>query len=132
MLTTQFTQVKETCLYFEDLEIARNFYHEKLGLPIISFVEHKHIFLRAGTSVLLCFNPSSSAVKTSPPAHYSSGKYHLALEVEADSYETAKKEVAAMGITITDEVTWQNGQKSFYFEDPIGNVIEIVPKGIWD
>lgn len=33
MLTTRFTQVKETCLYFADLELARHFYHEKLGLP---------------------------------------------------------------------------------------------------
>jgi hypothetical protein len=37
-----------------------------------------------------------------------------------------------MDIAVIDEVTWENGQKSFYFNDPIGNVLEIVPKGIWD
>jgi catechol 2,3-dioxygenase-like lactoylglutathione lyase family enzyme len=132
MLTTQFTQVKETCLYFADLELARHFYHEKLGLPIISFVENKHVFFRTGSSVLLCFNPNSSSLKKSPPAHYSSGKYHFALEVEANIYERAKKEIESMDIAVIDEVTWENGQKSFYFNDPIGNVLEIVPKGIWD
>lgn len=132
MLTTQFTQVKETCLYFEDLEQAHHFYHDKLGLPVISFVEDKHIFFRAGTSVLLCFNLNSSSMKKSPPAHYSSGKYHFALEVEANDYQSTKQEIELNNIEVIDEVTWGNGQKSFYFNDPIGNVLEIVPKGIWD
>jgi hypothetical protein len=54
------------------------------------------------------------------------------LEVEANNYERAKKEIESMDIAVIDEVTWENGQKSFYFNDPIGNVLEIVPKGIWD
>lgn len=132
MLTIQFTQVKETCLYFEDLELAHQFYHDKLGLPVISFVEDKHVFFRAGTSVLLCFNPNNSSVKKSPPAHYSNGKYHFALEVEANDYQSAKQEIELKNIEVIDEVTWDNGQKSFYFNDPIGNILEIVPKGIWD
>jgi catechol 2,3-dioxygenase-like lactoylglutathione lyase family enzyme len=58
-----FRQIKETCIYFRDLELARSFYHEKLGLPIICYVETKHIFFRAGTSVLLCFNPDDSTLR---------------------------------------------------------------------
>lgn len=67
-------KIKETCLYLKDLEQARSFYHEVLGLPVISYVEEKHIFFRVGTSVLLCFNPEDSKAKTSPPAHYGGGK----------------------------------------------------------
>ena len=26
-------QIKETCIYFHDLELAKEFYHAKLGLP---------------------------------------------------------------------------------------------------
>src|SRR5215218_5612952 len=74
----KFIQIKETCIYFRDLALARSFYHEKLGLPIISFVPGKHIFFRAGSSVLLCFNPDDSRAKTSPPPHFSEGKYHFA------------------------------------------------------
>jgi catechol-2,3-dioxygenase len=34
---------------------------------------------------------------------------------------------------ITDTVIWKSGTESFYFEDPAGNVLEVVPdKGIWD
>ncbi len=71
-------------------------------------------------------------MKKSPPAHYSSGKYHFALEVEANDYQSTKQEIELNNIEVIDEVTWGNGQKSFYFNDPIGNVLEIVPKGIWD
>jgi catechol 2,3-dioxygenase-like lactoylglutathione lyase family enzyme len=125
------TQIKETCLYFHDLEIAREFYGERLGLPVINYLKDKHIFFRAGNSVLLCFNPEDSKIKKSPPAHYGEGRYHLAFEVKATEYEAHKNELKAKRITITEEVKWPTGQESFYFEDPAGNVLEIVPEGIW-
>jgi catechol 2,3-dioxygenase-like lactoylglutathione lyase family enzyme len=129
----EFLQIKETCLYFNDLEKARIFYHEVLGLPLIHYLPEKHLFLRAGKSVLLLFNPADSVQKTSPPAHYGGGKQHFAFEVNAKSYEASKIEVAGKGIAIIDEITWKSGKKSFYFNDPEGNVLEILPEeGIWD
>lgn len=127
-----FKQIKETCIYSQDLSAAREFYHNLLGLPVIGEVAGKHIFFRAGSSVLLCFNPDDSRQKQSPPAHFSEGKYHFALEVNAEDYEEHKTEIQKRGITIIDKVVWKNGQESFYFHDPIGNVVEIVPEGIWD
>jgi catechol 2,3-dioxygenase-like lactoylglutathione lyase family enzyme len=115
------------------LEQAIKFYHEVLELPIISHANGKHAFFRAGTSVLLCFNPEDSKQKKSPPAHYGGGKQHFAFEVKDKDYTAAKEWVASRGITITDEVTWKSGRKSFYFEDPEGNVLEIVPDtGVWE
>jgi catechol 2,3-dioxygenase-like lactoylglutathione lyase family enzyme len=125
------TQIKETCIYFRDLNLAKAFYHETLGLPIISFVPEKHIFFQAGASVLLCFNPDDSRTKKSPPPHYFDGKYHFAFEVRPEEYQSHKNEITSKGIRITDLLIWQTGQESFYFEDPIGNVLEIVPQGIW-
>lgn len=125
------TQIKETCLYFTNLEEARSFYHNRLGLPIIGEVEDQHIFFRAGSSVLLCFNPQNSRTKISPPAHYGSGKYHFAFEVEASEYVAHKNELQQKGIEITDSVAWPNGKESFYFNDPAGHVLEIVPTGFW-
>ena len=128
-----FLSVKETCIYATDLESVREFYGEKLGLPIISYVKQKHLFFRVGRSVLLCFNPQDSALKKSPPPHFASGKPHFALEVSEQEYEQAKTFCLKAGIKITDEVIWESGKKSFYFEDPAGNVLEIVPDtGIWD
>ncbi|GCC51016.1 glyoxalase [Chryseotalea sanaruensis] len=124
-------QIKETCIYTQDLETARLFYCEKLRLPLISYLPDKHLFVRVGNSVLLCFNPQDSQQKKTPPGHYAQGKIHFAFEVDADDYQKTKQEIIEMGITISDEVTWENGQQSFYFEDPSGNVLEVVPVGIW-
>ncbi len=124
-------QIKETCIYSSDLSSAKKFYHDMLGLPIIVEVEGKHIFFRAGTSILLCFNPAESRKKKSPPAHFSKGKFHFAFEVSPTEYEQHKKEIIQHGVMITDTVVWKNGQESFYFNDPLGNVVEIVPEGIW-
>lgn len=125
-------KIKETCLYFENLELAKEFYNGVLKLPIIAAAEGRHIFFRAGSSVLLCFNPNDSRLKKSPPPHYSHGSYHFAFEVSKEEYEAHKKEIMKSGITIIDELTWKNGQESFYFHDPIGNIVEIVPEGVWD
>lgn len=127
-----FSQIKETCIYTQDLDKAREFYHDKLGLPVISQVQGKHIFFKAGTSVLLCFNPEDSKHKKSPPGHFAAGKYHFAFEVIPEEYENHKRLIASLGIAIIDQVVWETGQESFYFEDPEGNVLEIVPRGIWE
>lgn len=127
----KFRQIKETCIYSTDLERAKAFYHGTLGLEIIGHVEGKHIFFRAGTSVLLCFNPDDSSRKTSPPPHYAKGRYHFAFEVEPEEYEQHKADIISKGIPIVDTVVWNSGRESFYFEDGLGNILEIVPVGIW-
>ena len=120
-------------MYVEDLESILEFYKTKLGLPVISYVPGKHLFFRAGTSVLLFFNPVDSKEKKSPPAHYGGGKQHFAFEVPKNKYAETKMWLQSLGIKVTDEVTWKSGEESFYFEDPAGNVLEVVPdKGIWD
>lgn len=125
-------KIKENCLYIHDLKKAVAFYHDKLGLEIIHYLPEKHAFFRAGESVLLCFNPASSKLKKSPPAHFAEGNQHFAFEVSAEDYEKTKEKVKSMGIAIIDKVIWSSGQESFYFNDPEDNVLEIVPVGVWD
>ncbi len=126
-------KIKETCLYIHDLGKAKTFYNALLGLPVISYEPEKHIFFRTGSSVLLCFNPEDSRTKESPPAHYGGGRQHFAFEVMQKDYQRTKEELILKGIEIIDEVSWPRGGKSFYFTDPEGNVLEIVPdSGIWD
>lgn len=129
----KYIKIKETCLYVDDLEKIMEFYHGILELAVIHYDPGKHIFFRLGSSVLLCFNPEDSKHKVSPPGHFGGGKQHVAFEVSLADYETAKEEIIAKGIKVIDEVEWKSGVKSFYFEDPEGNILEIVPdKGIWD
>jgi catechol 2,3-dioxygenase-like lactoylglutathione lyase family enzyme len=126
-------KIKETCIYILDLQAAHDFYSKVLGLEVINYAKDKHLFLRAGSSVLLLFNPEDSKKKKSPPGHYGGGKQHFAFEIETLFYEEAKAELLSKGIQIIDEMIWPAGGKSFYFNDPEGNVLEIVSeKGIWD
>lgn len=131
-MKTEITKIKETCLYIEDLERTYQFYHKRMGLPVISRVEGRHIFFRSGESVLLCFIAEATAKDKSLPPHYGSGSLHLAFEVEAEDYDNAKAEYLGSGIEIIHEQTWRDDVKSFYFHDPDGHVLEIVPTGMWD
>ncbi|WP_114750587.1 VOC family protein [Pleomorphovibrio marinus] len=127
-----FSQIKETCLYISDLDLAEKFYHGILKLPIIAKAEDRHIFFRAGSSVLLCFLPETTKEEGTLPPHFASGKQHIAFEVDAEEYVHKKKELTSMGISITHIQEWRKGLESFYFEDPFGHVLEVVPHGIWE
>lgn len=122
--------IKETCIYAADLEAIRTFYTRTLGLTELAYLPGKHVFFRAGTSVLLCFHPDDARAKKSPPPHGVRGAYHFAFEVE--DYPAAKAELIASGVPIVDTVIWKSGQESCYFTDPAGNLVELVPDGIWN
>lgn len=128
-----FTRIKETCLYVKDLEATKEFYHGKLGLEVIGFVSDRHVFFRAGESVLLCFiADSTKPTGGTLPAHYGSGNLHFAFETTDEEYEKWKEQIRRVGIDIEQETTWRDNRKSFYFRDPDGNLAEIVMQGIWD
>jgi catechol 2,3-dioxygenase-like lactoylglutathione lyase family enzyme len=128
----RFTQIKETCLYIDDLDAAERFYSEGLGMPVISKVKGRHIFFRVGSSVLLCFLPEVTRREQNLPPHFAEGKQHIAFEVPLEHYQAWKEKLEALGVAITHEQPWAKGLRSFYFEDPFGHVLEIVPPGIWD
>lgn len=130
--TLQINQIKETCLYVHDLAKTKAFYHDKLQLPIIGFVENSHIFFRAGSSVLLCFIAENSKHKKQLPPHYGVGHLHFAFEVSDEQYAIWKSHLPTIGIPIIQEVSWKNNTKSFYFKDPDNHVGEIVMVGMWD
>jgi len=123
-------QVKETCIYVNDLEQTQTFYEQVLDLPLIEKKKGRHVFFRAGTSVLLCFIPETTRRETQLPPHFSKGPAHLAFEVE--EYEDWKEKVALAGIDIIHEESWEDGFLSFYFHDPDGHLLEIVQQGMWD
>ncbi len=128
-----FSQIKETCIYVQDLNKTKEFYNGVLGLPVISFREDRHVFFRAGSSVLLCFLPEVTRQEKKLPPHFGSGEIHFALEaIDKNAYEQAKKILLQAGIPIEHETSWKGGKKSFYFRDPDRNLVEIVEKGIWE
>lgn len=126
------SRIKETCIYVSDLESTRYFYHELLELPVISMVADRHIFFRAGDSVLLCFIAAHTLSQTELPPHGTSGNGHFAFEVVAEDYAGTEAMVRARGIEVVQTYTWPRGHRSFYFHDPSGNLVEFIEAGLWD
>ncbi len=125
------TQIKETCIYVQDLDQTESFYSKVLGFPVIGKRAGAHVFFEAGTSVLLCFNPEDSKKKQDLPPHWATGPAHLAFEVPISEYDKWKQKINGADIEIIHEQHWGEGIYSFYFYDPDGHVLEIVPEGMW-
>ena len=128
----KFTKIKETCIYVNDLDSSRSFYHDALGMELISQVKDRHVFFRAGESVLLCFIASQTEKEVSLPPHGARGSIHFALEVERGEYEKAKDDILEKSINILHEHEWKQGLRSFYFHDPDKNLVEVIEKGVWE
>ncbi|QMU27959.1 VOC family protein [Adhaeribacter radiodurans] len=128
----EFIKIKETCLYVTDLEQSKAFYHNKLGLPIISEVPGRHLFLRVGSSVLLLFIAEVSRQSTEVPPHFGSGHLHIAFETSPEEYLKWKEKINEQQISIEHEHNWGNGYLSFYFRDPDQHCLEIVITGMWE
>lgn len=127
-----FNQIKETCLYVRDLNKTESFYAEKLGLKVLDKSEGRHIFFRAGSSVLLCFISDATKNENSLPSHFGEGNIHIAFEVPGEKYSEVKKWILSKQISIIHERSWKRDIRSFYFRDPDDNLLEIVPTGMWN
>jgi catechol 2,3-dioxygenase-like lactoylglutathione lyase family enzyme len=127
-----FISIKETCIYVEDLERTKDFYSNKLGLPLISFVNGRHVFFRAGNSVLLCFLSSATEKEKELPPHGAYGVIHFAFEISKEEYPSALQQIKDSGIEILHQHSWRNNLQSFYFHDPDGHLVEIIEQGLWE
>jgi catechol-2,3-dioxygenase len=126
----KFRKVVETCIYSSDLEIMKDFYVNKVGLEFISEEKGRHVFLKAGKSMLLIFNPENTKIEGNSrfPAHGAiitpPACIHLALEIEKNDYDNSKYMLMQKDIAIEKEIVWDNRSGSIYFRDPAGNLVE--------
>lgn len=128
-------KVVETCIYSSDLESMKNFYAGILGLPVIQEEQDKLIFLKAGKSMLLIFDPLRTKTNNgSLPAHGTPtppSSIHFAMEIEKQEYHASKQLLIDNNIAIEKEVNWNSDTKSIYFRDPAGNLVELITPGGW-
>lgn len=124
--------IKETCIYVSDLERTKKFYSDKLGLVLLALVKERHVFFRAGSSVLLCFIAGQTKKETGLPPHGTTGSVHFALEVSSKEYENSLQQIQNAGINILHEHVWKNNLRSFYFHDPDENLVEVIEEGLWE
>jgi catechol 2,3-dioxygenase-like lactoylglutathione lyase family enzyme len=128
-------KVIETCIYSSNLESMKKFYVEILGLPVVQEETDKLIFLKAGKSMLLIFDPSRTNVNNDGlPTHGAMtppSSIHFAMEIEEKEYQPCKARLGGNGIAIQKEVNWDGKTKSLYFRDPAGNLVELITSGGW-
>ena len=123
--------VLETVVYCttQNEEATRRFYREVLGLQPLREGSVAH---RIGAGVFLLFNADESSVQDSPPAHGApNARTHTCFLAAPGDYEQWKERLAAHEVPITEEIEWPSRPRSFYFEDPAGNVLEIAEADMW-
>lgn len=125
-------KIVETCVYHTDLHAMKDFYTQALGLEFISGEPGRSVFLRAGQSVLLIFNPEATRSHPKFPPHGASApsEIHLAFEIPDGEYEAAKEMLLQSEVKIERELTWGSA-RSIYFRDPANNLVELITPGAW-
>jgi len=128
--------VLEAALYADDLEAAEAFYSGVLGLQRLARVPGRHVFFRAGRTVVLIFDPAATARPPSNPRlpvppHGAHGPGHLCLAAEGTALDAWRARIAAAGHPIEADFRWPNGARSIYFRDPAGNSLEIAEPALW-
>lgn len=136
MQSPKISGILETGICVDDLKASSAFYKDVLGLETVLELDRLHAFGVAPGEVLLLFDrqlaQSDSKMPTGVvPGHRTDGQAHFAFRITLENYDPWKKTLAERGVTVTSEVTWPAGGKSFYFNDNEGNILEMATPGLW-
>jgi catechol 2,3-dioxygenase-like lactoylglutathione lyase family enzyme len=124
--------VLETVLYYssEQQDDMDEFYENVLGLQSLGLGRWSLAF-RLGRGVVLLFDRERSSMQAEPPPHGASGPVHTAFLAAPGEYQAWKERLADGGVTLIDEIAWEGGPRSCYFNDPAGNLLEIAERDLW-
>ena len=120
----------------DDLERARGFYKEVLGLVPLTSDQQFLAFDVGGRSVLLLFRRGSTLEPvhlpggTIPP-HDGSGPLHMAFAIAADELAGWESQLRDHNVVIEGRTDWPRGGRSVYFRDPDNHLLELVTPGVW-
>jgi len=120
-------RVYETVVYAGELEAARGFYRDVLGLREVD----DDAFRLDDGGVLLLFEPSRSSQPNRPvPSHGpAGGSVHVAFAV--DTLDGWPERFAEHGVELEQDKEWPQGGHSLYVRDPAGNSVELVEGDLW-
>ena len=128
----QVEDILETCLYVDDLDAAKVFYADVLGLELFDHQSGRHVFFRCGWRMLLIFNaPECSKLDSDLPPHGATGPGNVCFAAQEESIPKWHDQLRQQGIEIEQVVDWSQGGQSIYFRDPAGNSLEIAAPRIW-
>jgi catechol-2,3-dioxygenase len=128
--------VLETSLYFDDLEGAKRFYGEVMGLTPMFEDERLAACPIGAQSVLLLFRRGHTADDThipggTVPGHEGQGRGHVAFAIDAAELGRWEVHLARHAVAVESRVDWAKGGKSLFFRDPEGNLLEVATPGLW-
>lgn len=115
-------------LTVNDLEKSKNFYHEVVGLPVITEqTDATHASLVCGNS-LLRLRQVDNSVKAIVAGNLTPGSFDFCLE-SSDDINNVISSLKKKGVAIEQGPVVKHGFKgkmmSVYFRDPDGNLVEI-------
>lgn len=128
--------VIETALYVDNLEAARAFYQDVLGLVPLTSDSRFVAFDIGGRNVLLLFARGATLETvhlpggTIPP-HDGAGPIHVAFSIAAEELAIWEKQLGEHDIVIEGRTAWPRGGHSVYFRDPDNHLLELVTPGVW-
>src|SRR5579859_7160672 len=123
------TDLKETCLYVDDLARAGAFYRQVLGLQALVEDSRFCALDVASRHVLLLFVRGASSEGANLPGgvippHDGAGQIHVGFSVTAEELPEWESHLKAHGVQILSEVSWPRGGRSVYFRDPDCHLLE--------
>jgi catechol-2,3-dioxygenase len=112
----------ELTLEVRDLQVLERFYREALGFEVLSRAEDR-IWLACGERARLgLWLPGKKEFGDQGGRHV-----HFALSAAPGRLDELRSRLAEMGVEHEGPVEHPGGDRSLYFEDPEGNVVEV-----WD
>ena len=130
-------RILETALYVEDLDRAVRFYERVIGLNAMSRGDRLAALDAGEGTVLLLFLRGATTSGASfrggwIPPHDGGGPAHFAFAIDSGDLDSWRRHLAAEGVDIESEVSWERGGKSMYFRDPDGYSVELATPGVWE
>jgi len=128
--------ILETAIYADDMDRAKRFYEEVMGLKPM-FADRRLIaYDVAGRSVLLLFKRGASVEPSrmpggTIPGHDGAGPLHLAFAIDKEQLGAWEERLRLHGVEIEGRTDWRRGGKSIYFRDPDGHLLELATPGLW-
>jgi len=113
----QATGVDHVVLHVNDVQRAKKFYTEVLGMTAYR-EDTGQVFLHAGQQGLALFKKAGDA-----PLTTGNDLNHLALNVAAGTYETLKAELERHGVPVTGR---PGDDHCIYFPDPDGHRLQLM------
>ncbi|MBS1724266.1 MAG: VOC family protein [Armatimonadetes bacterium] len=125
--------VSEIVFWVKDVEAAKDWYEQRFELELGYYSVGQYAFLKAESFTIALFNPADPGSDLSKAylAHTGGMRgdlYHVALQVEPGDLDSCAAAIAGSGTPVSDLVTFDSGQRSYYFEDLDGHYIELTDR----